>query len=159
MSTPTDPVTKLVPGRRVETIDAGANAADAARRMARSHVGSLVVLDGDRPAGLLTDRDLALGVLATGQSAEGCSVADLMTRPLITLPWTATLGDATRVMRRHGVHRLPIVNEQGDLVGLIAADDLQIALGERLLNASKAIRTEWHNEALPPECPSCFGKE
>ena len=70
----------------VRTVSPDASARDAARALDRWHVGFLVVVENDRPVGVLTDRDLALRVLAERRNPSACRVAEIMTTPAITLP-------------------------------------------------------------------------
>lgn len=133
----------------------------AARMMHESHIGSLVVIDDKkRPVGLVTDRDLALYVLTSGLDPEAASVGDCMSAPAVTLDHSASLSEASSVMRRHGVRRLPIVDDDGKLVGIITGDDLVLLLGRELNELSCAVQRGFAVESTA-HAPhgSIFGRE
>ena len=114
----------------------------AAERMDKEGVGCLVVVDGARPVGILTDRDLALGILCNRLDAGAVRVGEIASRSPVTIAQDAPLAEAACLIRRHGVRRLPVVNDAGELVGLIAADDLmQLAIGE-LSGLAVAVRAQ-----------------
>jgi CBS domain-containing protein len=102
--------------------------ADAARLMREHHVGSLVVLREHAPPrvpiGMITDRDLAVGVMALGLDPEKTLVEAAMRPGLALVKESEGIGRAIALMRSHGVRRLPVVDGAGTLVGVIAADDL-----------------------------------
>jgi CheY-like chemotaxis protein len=102
---------------------------EAARRMRAHHVGDLVVVEereGSRfPTGILTDRDLVVGVLADDlEHLHLLTVGAVMTSELVTIDTERDLEEALRRMRVHGVRRLPVVDARGALVGIVAFDDL-----------------------------------
>ena len=97
------------------------------------HVGCLLITDtGNRLIGIVTDRDLALRTLGAGRDVAHCTLETCMTREVTTLKRESTIPDATRMMRRYLVRRLPIVDEEGRPVGLITADDLVQHVAENL---------------------------
>jgi len=110
--------------------------ADAARRMRDSHVGTVVVVDGEgrnRPTGILTDRDIVVGVVAQSpDKVASLLVGDVMTRDVITARPAATLESALSTMQSHGIRRLPVVSGDGRLEGLIAFDDILEVTSEEL---------------------------
>jgi CBS domain-containing protein len=102
---------------------------DAARRMRQLHVGCLVVVDGPagehRPIGILTDRDIVVGVLAqTDQKLHLLSVDDVMTQKLVLAREGEDLDEVLRRMRAKGVRRVPVVDPRGTLKGLLSFDDI-----------------------------------
>ncbi len=113
---------------------------DAVRRMREEHVGALVVVDdaeegasGRRPVGMLTDRDIVVGVFAKDSAhLATLDVGDVMTRELITATSDEDVGDVLRRMRSFGVRRVPIVNEAGTLEGVLSIDDAVAGLSEEL---------------------------
>ena len=136
--------------RKVEHIDLNASAHDAAVKMCEAHVGTLVVLDpassGSKPIGILTDRDLVLKVLAKGTSAQAVAVADVMTRDVATCQGSQSPFDAVQTMRRYGVRRLPVLNDSGELMGLIAADDIYSVLAAHMRELGQAMLREQLHE-------------
>ncbi|MGW2248729.1 CBS domain-containing protein [Kitasatospora sp. NPDC001660] len=114
------------------TVDLGATAFEAARRMEQEAVGCvLVTLDG-RLCGILTDRDLTLRALAHG-SGPGQPVADLMTTPVTTVDVGDDLDTVYRTFRSSDVRRLPVL-DQGRPVGMLTVDDLLRDVVQRLFD-------------------------
>lgn len=110
--------------------------ADAARLMRQHHIGSVVVadkLDGRLvPGGMITDRDVAVGVVALGLDAEKTPVEAAMRAELACIRESEDVARTLDLMRAHGIRRLPVVDASGALVGLVAADDLLQLFGEEL---------------------------
>lgn len=129
--------------------------------MREHRVGALIVVDeGDRPVGLVTDRDLVLRVLKEGKDPETTPLEGLMSQPVITVNRNASLLEATGLIRRHLVRRLPIVDEAGRSCGMITADDLLFELANELKCLAEVERRGFQNEANPGErTRSAFGKE
>lgn len=110
---------------------------EAAKLMRHHHVGSLVVAadrpDGRRvPVGVITDRDIAVGVVALALDPAATQVEGAMRGDPATVREDESIGRAIKVMRAHGVRRLPVVDATGALVGVLAVDDLLQLLGEEL---------------------------
>jgi CBS domain-containing protein len=99
---------------------------EAAKRMEAANAGCLVVVDAERrPVGLLTDRDVALGVLRGRLDPTTARVSELMHEPVVTVTEHAPLQVAARFMRQNALRRVPVVdNASGELRGIVAADDL-----------------------------------
>lgn len=116
----------------------------AAERMEKDGVGLLVVMEGDRAAGVLSDRDVALH-LAEHRDGGAARVRDAMTASAKVLALDASLAEATRAFASLGVRRLPVVDAQGRPFGVIAADDLL-----RLVAAELSGLAEVAAAQLPP---------
>jgi CBS domain-containing protein len=112
----------------------------AARRMRDFRVGCVVVVRDARPVGILTDRDLALRVIAEGRDPETTLVSDVVTYEAATLPREAGVDTAVRVMSERGVRRLPIVTEAGNVTGIVTSDDLIVLLAKALGDLGEGIR-------------------
>jgi CBS domain-containing protein len=136
----------LVSNPNVATIAAGAGVADAAELMRQEHVGDLVVVErrgsAQVPIGILTDRDIVVGVVAKRVAPESVTVGDAMTRDVLTVREDSSLEFALREMRRYGVRRAPVIRANGDLVGVIAIDDLIQHLAVQLSRLADLIRVE-----------------
>jgi len=144
----------------VLTISPTDTAREAAWRMREGSVGFLVVTEHDQPVGVVTDRDVALGVLVEDRDPGECPVSELMTSPVVTLRDDQPPVEASALMRRHGIRKLPVVDAAGRLVGVLTADDLILSLGRQVHDLAEAVRRELGNEAMPPEpFRSVFGKE
>lgn len=104
----------------------------AAQLMREHHVGALVVVDAtsgeSRPVGIVTDRDLVLGVMAEGLDPAVFTVGDLMSTDLETIGPQATLADAVSRLGQRGLRRLVVVDEAGRLAGILALEDLLAGL-------------------------------
>lgn len=110
--------------------------AQAARLMREHHVGTVVVVDernGRRfPVGMLTDRDIAVGVVAVGADPAQSNVEGAMPAEVVCVRDTDGLGRAVALMRAQGVRRLPVIDASGALVGVLSADDVLEVLAEEL---------------------------
>jgi len=123
---------------------------EAARLMRQHHVGTLVVVEevsGKRkPAGLVTDRDLVVEVLATQLDAAAITVGDIMLPELVTIPESSGVFEAIQFMRTKAVRRLPVVDGQDALIGIVALDDLLALLAEELSELSALVSREQDKE-------------
>jgi CBS domain-containing protein len=138
--------------RRVVTIGGTDTMMEAARRMRAHHVGCLVIVtevDGRvTPVGLVTDRDFVVGVLATAREyLDTLQVGDLATEPLVTVRENESLADVLARMRGHGIRRIPVVDEQGALVGIVAFDDILEFLSRELSELAALVGRERRREA------------
>lgn len=100
----------------------------AARLMRDQDIGSVPVTEAGKLVGMLTDRDLALRVIADGKSPQSTTVAEVFSPDPVTTGPDQDLDEALRLMARHQVRRLPVV-EEGQLVGILAQAD--VALEEK----------------------------
>jgi len=108
-------------------------AQEAAHRMRTRKVGALVIINAaGEPTGVVTDRDITVEVVARGLDPSVVRVGALVRRRLTALREDAGILDATRVMSRRGIRRLPVVSRSGRLVGVLTLDDLLILLGGEL---------------------------
>ena len=105
-------------------IDPGTPVVEAARLMRSEDVGSIPIVEGDRLAGMLTDRDITIRAIAEGKDPQSTTVGEIASRDLITVDPDQDLTDAGRLMARHQVRRLPVVEEDGRLVGILAQADV-----------------------------------
>ena len=122
----------------------------ACKLMRHYHVGSLVVVDevadegGDAiakvsgddrprvPVGIVTDRDIVVEVYALELDPKVMTAGDIMSPDLVTVPESLAVADTIEVMRAGGVRRLPVVNEDNRLVGIVTIDDLLAVLAAQL---------------------------
>jgi CBS domain-containing protein len=122
------------------TITCDASIADAAHLMDSANVGALVVMDGDRLAGIVTDRDIALRAVGQGIPADG-RIDGVMTTDVVTISGYADVHEAYELLRTHAVRRLPLVAD-GRLVGLVSVDDLLICLAADMANLARPVTGE-----------------
>ncbi|MBA3384855.1 MAG: CBS domain-containing protein [Actinobacteria bacterium] len=105
-------------------VDMTTPVAEAAKLMATEDVGSLPVTDGDRLVGIVTDRDIVTRVVAEGKDAQTATVGEIASKDLVTVDPQQDLDKALRLMAQHQVRRLPVVEEDGRLVGILAQADV-----------------------------------
>ena len=98
-------------------------AREAARMMKSEDTGVVPIVEGGRLVGVITDRDLALRVLGEDRSSD-TSVGELAWKELVTIDPQQSLEEAARLMAEHQVRRLPVVEEDGRLVGILSQKDL-----------------------------------
>ena len=110
-----------------------------ARTMRDRHVGCLVVTRHGRPAGIVTDRDLVVRVMAEGRDPSTATLGEFVTYDPITVSVHDGFETAVQRMRLHGVRRLPIVDEDGVAVGIVTADDLLVLLGGEIAAVCQGI--------------------
>jgi CBS domain-containing protein len=126
-----------------------AETADSLRRvgelMRDRNVGSVVILEHDRPVGVITDRDLALAVAADGVSTDDVA-GPHASRPLVTGQVEMDIEEAVALMVQHRIRRLP-VTEGDDLAGIVTIDDLAVRAGD--LHQAQQITAEVARAALP----------
>lgn len=124
--------------------------AEAARLMLEQHVGSLVVIEetgNDRIViGMMTDRDIAVAVVARDFNAQNLRVADVMSNSPITARAGDSVNDVLSLMRQHGVRRIPVTTEHGVLIGIVTLDDLLEIAAEQLRGFVQAIESERKRE-------------
>jgi CBS domain-containing protein len=120
---------------------------DAARMMRQLHVGDLVVVEGGKtPVGIVTDRDIVLSVVATGLDPAVFTIGDLITRDLVTCRYDTGVFECIQLMRIHGVRRMPVIDRDGGLVGIVSVDDLVELLADELGELGKLIAREQAHE-------------
>jgi CBS domain-containing protein len=123
--------------------------ADSLRRvgelMRDRNVGSVVVCEGGRPIGVITDRDLALAVVADQVEADDEAGAHA-SRPLVTGEVEMDLEEAVALMIQHRIRRLPVTEDE-TLVGIVTIDDLAVRAGD--LHQAQQITAEVAKAALP----------
>lgn len=132
--------------RQVVVIDRTESVRKAIDLMRSHHVGDVVVVEqkGERPRplGILTDRDIVLEILAEDVDLETVNVGDVMSYELQTVGEDIKLLDAIKVMRTKGVRRLPVVDAQGSLVGILVVDDVLELISEQLSDLVSLIARE-----------------
>ena len=110
-------------GHGVHAVAAGASVIDAIRSMADNHVGALLVMDGSRLVGIVSERDYARKVVLQGRASSTTPVRDIMSSPVVTAMPTDTVDHAMRLMTDRRIRHLPVL--QGDkVVGVVSIGDL-----------------------------------
>lgn len=137
--------------REVVIAEKTLSVAQAAQLMRTHHVGDLVVVESkggaNHPVGIVTDRDIVVEVVASGVNPDALTVADIMGPEVATVRESEGLYEAMRYMHGKGVRRMPVVNRDGGLVGIITLDDLLGLLAEEMTELAKLVSRERQREA------------
>lgn len=124
---------------------------EAAQLMRENHVGDLVVVDevgGKRvPVGIVTDRDMVIEVIAKSLDFNEFSVGDIMGPQLVSVQDKEGVFETIRLMRAKGVRRIPVVNQDGGLAGIVSAEDILDLLAEEMADLAKVALREQEHEA------------
>jgi CBS domain-containing protein len=133
------------------TIDCDADVRRAAVLMRQEHVGDLIVTESrdghTRAIGIITDRDIVVEVMARDADPSEIRVGDTIRRDLVTVREDNGIDFALREMRRAGVRRVPVVNGEGALVGVLSVDDLIGHLAMQLGELAGTIQVQQNTEA------------
>jgi CBS domain-containing protein len=129
----------------VVTAETGESLRRVGELMRDRNVGSVVICDGGRPVGVITDRDLAIAVVADEVEAAA-SAGDHASRPLVSGEIEMDLEEAVALMITHRIRRLPVTSGD-DLVGIVTIDDLAVRAGD--LHQAQQITAEVAKAALP----------
>lgn len=119
----------------VAVVEPDTTALVVAQVMRKHHIGALVVVDAQeksRPIGIVTDRDLVLGLMAEGLDPEVFTAGDIMSVNLVLARPDMDAMDAVQLMNAHRLRRLAIADEQGRLVGIVTMEDLLVLLTREL---------------------------
>ena len=106
------------------TIEADKPVADAAKLMRDEDVGLAPIVEGDRLVGALTDRDIAIRVVAEGKDPASTPVREVASTDVVTVDPDQDLDEALNLMAQHQVRRIPVVEQDGRLVGVVAQADV-----------------------------------
>src|SRR5437588_13103461 len=113
------------------TIEPDKTVADAARIMKQEDAGVVPVTENGRLTGMVTDRDIAIRVVAEGKDPQSTPVREVASKNLVTIDPQQDLDEALRLMAKHQIRRLPVVEEDGKLVGVVAQADVAREAGGR----------------------------
>lgn len=124
---------------------------EAARLMRARHVGCLVVVEevavGESlVVGILTDRDIAMSVVAADRDAHGLRVGDVMTRDVVTAREQDSLLDLLATMRRRKVRRIPVTGARDLLVGIVSLDDVLAVMAQQMQAVAAAVSAATSHE-------------
>lgn len=125
--------------------------------MTTRHVGALVIVQTEqtrvRPIGILTDRDVVRGQVLLNKDLSSLTVREVMTSDPLTIAEDSAIAEAIERLRTRGVRRAPVVNERGDLVGIVSLDDLLPILAEELGALAHLVGTQAHREGVSAAAP------
>src|SRR6266581_7132608 len=106
------------------TVEPGQSVVEAAKIMKQEDAGVVPVTENGRLTGMVTDRDIAIRVVAEGKDPQSTAVREVASQDLVTIDPQQDLDEALRLMAQHQVRRLPVVEEDGRLVGVVAQADV-----------------------------------
>jgi CBS domain-containing protein len=120
---------------------------EAAEAMREQNVGSIVVADAGKPLGVITDRDLVVRVMARNEDPGELTVGEVMSKDPGFVVRTRNIDEVVTTMRQLGVRRIPVVDENGELDGLVSMDDLLVAISGQLESLALVISNEIESES------------
>lgn len=138
--------------RNLATIHRNESVSQAAQLMRQAHVGDVLVVKkkGEtlEPVGIITDRDIVVEVVAPGLDPNVITVGDIMSSHLATIEESAGVFDAIRLMTGKGIRRLPVVDGDGALVGIVTLDDLLLMMAKESFSIAMLLSNEQKNESI-----------
>lgn len=135
------PIEKLI-RRPARTLPATANCVEGAELMREENIGTVVIAQNGEPLGIVTDRDLAVRVVAEHRDAAAVPLGDIMSPYPIFLSSKRSLDDAIVTMRDLGVRRLLVVDDHGKLEGVLSFDDILMVFARQLGELGEMIQRE-----------------
>ena len=125
------------------------NVIEAAKLMRVFNVGDLIVVtanrEGNTPIGIVTDRDIVVNVVADSADMQNVKVSEIMSKELVTGSEDDGVYESIERMRIHGIRRLPIVDKEGYLAGILSVDDMLEFLGEEVNALIGLVYKEQHS--------------
>lgn len=117
---------KEVMSKYVKTVEPSATVVEASEVMKKHQIGGLVIVDGEKPVGIITERDIVYKIVVERKSLD-TKVEEIMSKDLRTIGEDRDIDDAAKIMAAHLIRRLPVVDDDGKLVGIIAVKDIMKA--------------------------------
>lgn len=125
----------------VVTTDPDAQISDVVDKLESENVGAIVVAEDDEPVGIVTDRDVALAV-SEGDNIGTDAVQSVMTEDPVTLHEDEEAMEISRTIDDQNVRRIPVVDENDELTGIVTVDDLVATIGEQLDHVADTIEVQ-----------------
>lgn len=113
-----------------------------AQMMEKENVGAVLITENGKPRGIVTDRDLIIRCLSQAMNCENKPVREVMTTPVDTVNFNSGVYDVIQVMKKNEIRRVPIVDDQGNAVGLLSFGDLFQLLGKEINDLTVAAGPE-----------------
>ncbi|MFM8312653.1 MAG: CBS domain-containing protein [Deltaproteobacteria bacterium] len=124
---------------KVVTCPTETTLSQSAKLMKSNNVGTIIVQKNGRPQGIVTDRDLAIKALANGKNCDTALVTEIMSKPVATAKIQEGIYEVINKMKKAKVRRMPVVNNQGKIVGIISFGDIVGLLSDEFSNLSEAV--------------------
>jgi CBS domain-containing protein len=125
----------------VVTVESTGTAADAVAAMVKNKVGAVIVLQRGKPAGIITERDVLKKVSARNVTPARVSAKEIMSSPLVTIKAIDSVDTAAAAMAKSKVKRLPVVEEDGSIAGILSVTDIAIKLAKILADDNSRYRS------------------
>jgi len=139
--------------RKITSVPENTSVQEIAAILERDAAGCVVVVGMDGSAtGIVTDRDLALRVVASGRDPERATAFAIMSHPIVTVAGADSLERAIEQMARHGIRRV-LVTEGSEAVGIVSLDDLLARLGSELEDLGEVARLQGRKGQRAPSLP------
>lgn len=151
---------KDIMSRPVYTVDVDKTAKDAGELIRKTRRGCVIIVKDGNPVGIVTDSDLIKKVVAINAKADQLEIRDMMSKPLVVVRPDDDILIAVRKMKKSNIHRLPVIGEQGKIIGLISLSDIAKTSPEMLdlleyRLKMKEMPTEIREELTYGVCDSC----
>ena len=132
--------------------------ANAVAEMMKRHIGAIVVVETEpervRPVGIVTDRDVIRGQMSLKKELSSLTLREVMTSAPLTVTEASGMPEAIERMRARGVRRAPVVNDSGDLVGIVSLDDLLPLIAEELDALARLVGNQAGREGAKSRSPA-----
>lgn len=129
-------------------VEPGTKIIDVARLMEEKDVGCVLVLDNDKPRGILTDRDIVVRCLAKNIDVSDCSIENVMTESVDSVKDTDGIFDCIEHMRKAGVRRIPVVDSSGKAIGIVSFGDLLAVLSKEFYDLAQSTTAAGRDQRL-----------
>ena len=123
---------KDVMHKGAECVSPDTSIMDIAKLMRDEDVGSVPICDKDRLTGMVTDRDIVCRGLAAGRDCNALTAADVMTKPIVYCRVNEDVEDALRLMEKNQIRRLPVIDDNKRLCGMLAIGDISSKVNRTL---------------------------
>ena len=131
---------KEIMAQNVETVSPDATLQETAEKMKRRNIGALPVVEGKKPIGVITDRDITLRAVASGADVTKTKVREIMTRELHFAYDDQTINEACELMEKNKIRRLIVLNREGGLAGVLSLNDVTVK-GKETKRSAQVVRT------------------
>src|ERR1700756_777000 len=123
---------KDIINHKVVSVSPDTKVIDVARKMTQENVGSVLVCVDNHCKGIVTDRDIVVRCIANNVDVNDCTVEQILSEPIESVKETDGIYDCIRKMKSQEVRRMPVVDEKGNVVGLVSFDDLILVLAKEM---------------------------
>ena len=130
---------KEIMAQNVETVGPDATLQETAEKMKLHNIGVLPVVEGKKPIGVVTDRDITLRAVASGADVTKTKVREVMTRELHFAYEDQTINEACQLMENNKIRRLIVLNREGGLAGVLSLNDVAIK-GKETKRSAEVLR-------------------